>query len=143
MQHALTEGRRPCPANDGAMAKVEIAGDDLLIELSVLDQLLAFHGSFRIPLAHITNAYVSTFEELELRYRLSGINLGFVKTVGIYTDPSGLIFCDITGKGDLLVLETRGERFPRIAVELPTGEDPNAVAHQIMGGAPDSGPVEG
>jgi hypothetical protein len=41
-----------------------------------------------------------------------------------------------------LVIETRGERFPRIAVQLPAGEDPNTVAHDIVRQLPDSGPVE-
>lgn len=54
----------------------------------------------------------------------------------------GLIFCDVTGNGDVLVIETRGERFPRIAVHLPANEDPNALAHEIIRRIPDSGPVE-
>jgi hypothetical protein len=41
-----------------------------------------------------------------------------------------------------LVIDTRGERFPRIAVQLPAERDPNAVAHEIMRRVPDSGPVE-
>jgi hypothetical protein len=43
---------------------------------------------------------------------------------------------------DVLVIETRGERFPRIAVQLRDDEDPNALAHEIMRAVPDSGPVE-
>lgn len=123
------------------MAKVTIDGDYLDIELSLLDQLLAFHGSFHIPFAHVTNAYVSAFEDLELQYRLEGTNLGFLKVAGIFANPQGLIFCDLTGSGDCLVIETRGERFPRIAVQLPANEDPNALAHQIDQRIPDSGPV--
>jgi hypothetical protein len=41
-----------------------------------------------------------------------------------------------------LVVETRGERFPRIAVQLSGGADPNALAHEIVRAIPDSGPVE-
>ena len=32
----------------------------------------------------------------------------------------------------------RGERYPRIAVQLPDGEDPNQLAHTIMQRIPDS-----
>jgi hypothetical protein len=39
------------------------------------------------------------------------------------------------------VIETRGERFPRIAVQLPRDENPNALAHQIMQAIPDSGEI--
>lgn len=124
------------------MASVKIEGDCLDIKLSLLDMLLQFHGSFHIPLSHVTNAYVSDLEDLELQYQIHGMNLGFLKTVGVFANPQGLIFCDVTGKGDCLVIETRGERFPRIAVELPAGQDPNAMAHEIMRSIPDSGPVE-
>ena len=124
------------------MADVKIDGDFLDIKLSLLDQLLAFHGSIRLPFSHVTNAFVSTLEDLELQYKLQGTNLGFLKTSGIFANSAGLVFCDVTGGGDCLVIETRGERFPRIAVQLPADEDPNTVAHQIVARIPDSGPVE-
>jgi hypothetical protein len=123
------------------MAKVTIENDALAIDLSLLDKLLAFHGSLKIPLAHITNAYVSPFADLELRFKLLGTGLGIIKEAGIFTNPSGLIFCDVSGGKDSLVLETRGERFPMIAVTLGDGADPSAVAHQIMAAIPDSGPA--
>ena len=124
------------------MAEVRIDGGELSIKLSLLDSLLAFHGSFHIPLSHITNAFVSDLEDLELQYRLEGTGWGFIKTAGIFANPNGLIFCDIAGEGDCLVIETRGERYPRIAVQLPKGENPNALAHEICRAIPDSGPVE-
>lgn len=124
------------------MSDVKIDGDFLDVKIALLDQMLAFHGSFHIPLAHVTNAYVSDLEDLEVQYRLQGTNFGFLKMAGVFANPSGLIFCDITGGGDCLVVETKGERFPRIAVQLPAGEDPNALAHEIMRRVPDSGPVE-
>jgi len=139
---AFAGGRRPPPAKGRHMAKVELTDSELLIQLSLMDELLAFHGSFHIPLGHITNAYVSNFEELELRFKLLGTGLGYIKEAGIFTDPSGIIFVDISGGKDVLVIETRGERFPRIAVSLSSGGDPDALAHQIMARIPDSGPVE-
>ena len=124
------------------MADVKIQGDKLRIQLSLLDRLLAFHGSFEMPLGHITNAYVSSLEDLELQYALEDTNAGFYKSCGIFANPAGLIFVDATGSGDCLVIETSGERFPRIAVQLAKGQDPNATAHEIMRAIPDSGPVE-
>lgn len=122
------------------MAKVTIDNGVLNIKLSLLDSLLSFHGSFHIPLSHVTNAYVSDLEDLELQYDLEGVNWGLMKSVGVFANPQGLIFVDV-GQGDCLVVETRGERFPRIAVQLSEG-DPNALAHEIMRAVPDSGPVE-
>jgi hypothetical protein len=123
------------------MADVYIDRDNLVIKLSLLDRVLAFHGSFTIPLSHVTNAYVSDFEDLELQYDLKGTNWGLRKTAGIFTNPQGVIFVDTAGEGDCLVIETRGERFQRIAVQ-PSGADANALAHEIMRAVPDSGAVE-
>jgi hypothetical protein len=124
------------------VAVVKIQDDVLEIDISLVDMVLGFHGSFHIPLSHVTNAFVSSFEDLELQYKLEGTNLGFYKSVGVFANPEGLIFVDASGARDCLVIETRGERFPRIAVQLPGGQDPNALAHEIMQRVPDSGPVE-
>ena len=124
------------------MADVKIQGDSLEVNISLVDKLLGFHGSFHIPLAHVTNAFVSSFEDLELQFKLEGTNLGFYKSVGVFANPEGLIFVDASGARDCLVIETRGERFPRIAVQLADGEDANALAHTIMQSTPDSGPVD-
>ena len=114
------------------MARVIIDGDRLDIKLSLLDTVVAFHGSFSIPLAHVTNAYVSNLEDLQLQYKLEGTNAGFYKSAGLFANPEGLIFVDVGGLRDCLVVEMKGERFPRIAVQLPEGEDPNALAHEIV-----------
>jgi hypothetical protein len=124
------------------VAKVRFEDDSLVVDIALVDRLLGFHGSFHIPLAHVTNAFVSSFEDLELQYKLEGTNLGFYKSVGVFANPEGLIFVDATGARDCLVIEMRGERYPRIAVQLPDGEDPNQLAHTIVQRIPDSGPVE-
>ncbi len=121
------------------MAKVTIDRGVLNIDLSLLDSVLAFHGSFHIPLSHVTNAYVSDLEDLELEHNRKGAKSGLRKSIGVFADPQGLIFVDV-GEGDCLVVETRGERFPRIAVQLSEG-DPNALAHEIVRAIPDGGPV--
>ncbi len=123
------------------MADVVIENGSLKIKLSLLDRALAFHSSFEIPLSHITNAYVSDLEQLQLQYAIEATNFGMIKSAGIFANPQGLIFVDAAA-GDCLVLATRGERFPQIAVQLPEGKDPNAMAHDIMRQLPDSGPVD-
>jgi len=124
------------------VAEVTFEDDTLKIGIPLVDQMLGFHGSFHIPLAHITNAFVSSFEDLELQYKLEGANFGFYKSVGVFANPQGLIFVDASGARDCLVISTRAERFPQIAVQLPEGEDPNQIAHTIMQRIPDGGPVE-
>jgi hypothetical protein len=56
------------------MADVVIEDDTLRIKLSLLDQALAFHSSFEIPLSHVTNAYVSDLEDLQLQYAIEATN---------------------------------------------------------------------
>ena len=99
--------------------------------MSLLEQVLAFHGSFRFPLAHVTNAYVSNRHDLELQWRLLGTGAGSLKTAGIFTTPDGIIFCDLTGNGNYLVIETRGERFARLAFTLDSAQEPGAMAEDI------------
>ena len=123
------------------MAEVKIEGDVLAIKLSLFDRVLAFHGSFHIPFSHIVNAYVSELEDLQLEYEIEATNFGLLKTSGVFASPEGLSFVDV-GSGNCLVIETRGERFPKIAVQLRSGDDPNALAHAIMAKLPDSGPIE-
>ncbi len=130
------------PLKTVIVANVKIEGDSLTIKLSLWDSLLAFHGSFQMPLSHVTNAYVSDFEDLELQYKLEGTNWGLIKSAGVFANPQGLIFVDVAGTAECLVIETRGERFQRIAVQLSDGQDPNALAHEIMRSVPDSGPVD-
>ena len=124
------------------MADVKIENGALSIKLSLLDRMLAFHGSLHVPLEHVTNAYVADFEDLELQYQLEGTNWGIIKAAGVFANPQGLIFCDVAGEGDCLVIQTKGERFPLIAVQLSNGQDPNALAHAICRAIPDSGPVD-
>jgi hypothetical protein len=121
---------------------VQLLDDHLTIKVSLIDKLLGFHGVFEIPYAHVMNAFVSSLEELDLQYRLEGANFGLDGSIGVFGSPAGLIMVDASGDRDALVLETRGERFPRIAVQLPARSDPNAVAHAIMQRIPDSGPVD-
>ncbi|HEV3152732.1 MAG TPA: hypothetical protein VGZ02_02895 [Candidatus Baltobacteraceae bacterium] len=124
------------------MAAVRIENGSLKIQLSWVDRLLGFQGSFEMPLSHVINAYVSSYEDLQLQYKIEGVNWGMDKSLGIFANPQGLIFVDVTGDRDCLVVQTRGERFERIAVQLAGDQDANAIAHEIMRSIPDSGPVD-
>jgi len=123
------------------VAKVVFQDESLEIDISLIDRLLGFHGSFHIPLAHVTNAYVSSLEGLELQYKLEGTNAGFYKSVGVFANPEGLIFVDASGARDCLSLRC-AESASSHRGATPEGEDPNQLAHTIMQRIPDSGPVE-
>jgi hypothetical protein len=113
------------------MARVSFENDELVIGMSVLETVLAFHGSFRMPLSHVTGASVSNMRDLHLRWRLLGTGAGTLMTAGIFTTPEGIIFCDLSGARNCLVVETQGERFKRLAFTLDDDQDPEAVAADI------------
>lgn len=113
------------------MARVTFENDELNVTMSLLDQLLSFHGSFRIPLSHVSSANAISIPDLELQWRLLGTGVGSLKTAGIFTTPNGILFCDISGHGNCLVIETHGERFKRLAFTLDDGQDPNEIAQKI------------
>ncbi len=112
------------------MAKIRFEESMLCIDLSPLESLWAFHGSFSIPLSHVTNAFVSDKRDLELKLRLLGTSLPKMITAGIFTSPDGLVFCDIGTDQDCLVISTRNEQFATIAIQLKE-QNANEIAHAI------------
>jgi hypothetical protein len=113
------------------MALVNFEDDAIVVSMSTLDEVLSFHGSFRIPLAHVTNATVSNRRDLGLDLRLLGIGLGSTLTAGTFLTHGGTIFCDLSGDRDCLLLETHGERFPKLAFTLDDDQDPGTLAAEI------------
>jgi hypothetical protein len=113
------------------MARVTLDDAALSISLSLPEAIFSFHGNFHIPLQHVTAAYVSNLQDLQLEWRLLGTGAGSLMTGGIFTTPDGIIFCDVHGRDTCLVIETRDERFRRLAFTLDDGEDPGAIARLI------------
>jgi hypothetical protein len=113
------------------MARTKLDGGTLSISLSLPEAIFSFHGDFHIPLAHITAAYVSTLKDLQLQWRLLGTGAGSLMTGGIFTSADGIVFCDVHGGDECLVIETRDERFHRLAFTLDGGQDPHEAARSI------------
>lgn len=113
------------------MARVALEGGTLSVRLSLPEAIFSFHGNFNIPLSHITGAYATTLQNLQLKWRLLGTGAGTLMTGGIFTAEGGTIFCDVHGCSDCLVVETRDERFRRLAFTLDDGEDPSETARLI------------
>jgi len=84
---AKAENREPSSCARGLCGQVVFQDESLEIDISLIDRLLGFHGSFHIPLAHVTNAYGGSLEGLELQYKLEGTNAGFYKSVGVFANP--------------------------------------------------------
>ncbi len=114
------------------MARVTLDAGTLSVRLSLPEAIFSFHGDFNIPLSHVTGAYASTLQDLQLEWRLLGTGAGTLMTGGIFTAQDGMIFCDVHGRSDCLVIETRDERFRRLAFTLDDGEEPGEAARLIL-----------
>lgn len=113
------------------MVRVDISGDDLLVELSPWEKIWAVHGNLRIPLEHITGVRIEDENGWKRMFaKLIGTNAPPFKISGIFFGNGGLVFCDYENGKDCLVLDTQHERYRSIIIQL-TDQDPRTVAQQI------------
>jgi hypothetical protein len=111
--------------------KIDLSGNQLTIQLSSTERLLAFHigSTITIPLTHIKTATndepASNWKEI----RAPGAFIpGLIKSGTYYTDH-GREFWYVTRSKDYLVLELKDEYYKRIILTIDRSE---ALAHQIQ-----------
>jgi hypothetical protein len=94
------------------MAKVVKVGDELVLELSIWEQLAAFHSSPRIPLTAVEK--VEFFDELWGSHTLRG-----VRAPGTAI-PYVVLYATLRGRGyrDFVAMKGRGEG---VVLTLKTG----------------------
>jgi hypothetical protein len=110
-------------------AKVTIEGDTVKVRLPLMSPILAFRTSFRIPLAHVTDAYAKHPSQLDVGHRVLGFtSIPGVMIVGTRRSAGKFTFWYAMANREALVLELRDERYGRIVVN--TG-DPAGVAARV------------
>ena len=102
---------------------LHIDNGNLMIDLSFWEKVWGFHGSFRIPLAHISGIKceipVTSWKEL----RVPGSFVPGLIKAGTYYTPRGKEFWYVTRWGKQFVtIELQSERYKRIVLGLPIGE---------------------
>jgi len=113
------------------MIRVDVTGNEVVVELSPWEKMWAVHSDLRIPLDHITGARVEDENGWKRMWtRFIGTAAPPFKIAGLYFGNGGLIFCDYTDGKDCLVLDTEHERYGSVIVQL-TDQDPRTVAQQI------------
>ena len=113
------------------MIRVDIEGDELVLELSPWEKFWAIHGNVRIPLDHITAVRIEDENGWKRMFaKLMGTNAPPFKIAGIYFGNGGLIFCDYADGKQCLVVDTAHERYNSVIVQL-TDQDPRTVVQQI------------
>src|ERR1700737_653604 len=114
------------------MAEIHVDGDSLSIELTVLEQFLAVHGSLRIPLQHITGVEVADENGWSFAWRkLIGTSAPGLKMAGTFFSGDGWVFCDFGNGKSCLQIDVAHETYKRIIVQLSDLVDPNRVATDI------------
>ncbi|RMI30658.1 PH domain-containing protein [Nocardia stercoris] len=111
------------------MASVNIDGSDVVVRLSTLEKLGAFHGDVRIPLLAITGVRVTENPWSELRgMRFPGT--GFPGVIALCTLRGRGIhdFAAVYGKRPGVVIDAQGADFERVTV---TCDDPQTVVDRI------------
>ena len=114
------------------MARVTLDAGTLSVRLLLPEAIFSFHGEFNIPLSHVTGAYASTLQDLQLRMAAARHGSRNADDGRHLHSAGRTTFCDVHGRSDRLVIETRDQRFRRLAFTLDDGEEPGEAARLIL-----------
>jgi hypothetical protein len=110
------------------MAELRIEGDELVVEMSALERVGAFHGDVRAPLSAVRAVRVAEDPRPELRgLRAPGTGIPGVIALGSRRG-AGHDFVAVYHDGPAVVVELDGAEFERLVVTVP---DPEGVADAV------------
>jgi hypothetical protein len=107
------------------VARLDVAGDELILHLSGLERLGGFvRGDARIPLANVRRARAveSPWEELR-GIRSPGVGWPKRIAIGSWRFSGGKDFVALRGKGPGVVVELAGVEFARLVVSARAAEE--------------------
>lgn len=111
------------------MGRLTVKGDRLVLELSRLERLEAFHGDVSVPLSAVRSVRVTDDVWSELRgIRAPGTGFPGVIAVGTRRGSFGKDFAAVHGKGRGVVVEAEGQEWSRLVVTDPEAD---AVADRV------------
>lgn len=98
--------------------KLNIEKNFLKIELEWWEKILAFHGSFEIPLSHIVSVGTALPPTTWKEFKCPGSYMpGIIKSGTYYTGRGKEFWCVTRGKS-VLQIELNGEGFARMILEV-------------------------
>jgi hypothetical protein len=111
------------------MARIDIAGDALVVTIEGLDVLWAFKKRLTVPLAHVRGAtpdpgIVRGFKGV----RTKGTYWPGLIVAGTYRSGEDRTFWNVRDAAKAVVIELTGEPWTRLVIEA---DDPRAVADAI------------
>lgn len=118
------------------MARVVIAGDQVVVRLSSLEPVLALRRTIRVPLAHITGVTVRPPEAfappaaLGFTYRRGTSIPGLARAGSYYRPGDGWSFFLVFNPDKTIGIDLADEHYRRLVVQV-AGETPEEVTGRI------------
>jgi hypothetical protein len=111
------------------VARLEIAGSELVLRLSTLEQLGAFSREPRVPLTTVREVRITENPWKDVRgMRAPGAGWPGRLALGTWRRRKGKDFCAVYGRGPGVVVELEGARYGRFVV---SADDPQGVVDAI------------
>jgi len=113
------------------MARVEVAGDQLTVQIQGLDRLWTFKSRLEIPLAHVTGAEADPEVVRGWKgWRGPGAHIPGVIVAGTFHHQGDRVFWDVHDAAKAVVIHLADERYARLVIGV---EDPAATVAAIRG----------
>ena len=111
------------------MARVSIAGDDLIVDVEGLDKLWALTSRLTVPLANVRGATAAPGIVREPKgIRSPGTHVPGVLVAGSFYTEGERVFWDVRDADRAIVIELGDEKYARLVIEV---DDPGGTVDMI------------
>jgi hypothetical protein len=111
------------------MARVSIAGDDLIVDVEGLDRLWALKSRLTVPLANVRGATADPGIVRERKgIRSPGTHVPGVIVAGSFYTEGERVFWDVHNGDSAIVIELGDEKYARLVIEV---DDPQGTVDMI------------
>ena len=116
------------------MARLNVEGGDLVLNLSGLEKVEGFHGNIHVPVSSVENVRCTPDPWSELRgIRAPGTGVPWIILVGTRRAGGVKDFAAIHGHGPAIVVELAGADYGRLVVTEENAESATADLRQELG----------